>query len=361
MAASWASRSSAIRSSNSLFRFAASAWVSCSDALTASLWHCSSCSWFSSEDFVAMSASRSPWASESVELSCSRYWRCASRRPSASVTRSWRLRISPSSSATRTPTACTLVSASSLAFTAACSISPIFCLVSSSSFSSRSHAATRCSSSVSFSSSLLCATLSAEERDWPSASSACCIFSASSRCAMLARSASCRASSRSFLSRSASCCSPALRSSASARRSRRPCAWVRRDSCMRVCCAADSLWSSVSAVNLASRRRRCSLTSDSACVAASISARALRRTTTNSVSSACACSASFAARLVVVAARSRSSASRASSCSEVSSRTFSDSSADTCSSIFSVRAKLWLASSSKSRCPPRRPSSVAAC
>mmetsp|Transcript_28584 Transcript_28584/g.85053 ORF Transcript_28584/g.85053 Transcript_28584/m.85053 type:complete len:496 (+) Transcript_28584:1135-2622(+) len=358
--ASWLSRSRASFTSSSRQRFADSFWMSWREALTAASRCCSSWSSFSSEDLASMSDSLSPCAFSSVLLSCSRYWRWESRRPSASVTWFCRFWSSLSSSATRKPTPCTLESASLFAFSAACSISAMLCFVSWSSFSNLSFAEVVCSRRVSFSSRLLRLIFSACARDSCSASSACCIFSTSWRWAMLLRSASCFASPRSFLRRSRSCCRLEDLSSASARRSRRPAPWLRIDSCIRACCAWLSLWSSSRASSRVSRRRRASEASLAASTAASTSACAFRCMTTISVSSSLLLSSALEASALAPLALSRASASMASSCSERSSRILADISSETCSSCLSLLYRAWFASISSARCPSRRPSSPAA-
>mmetsp|Transcript_74390 Transcript_74390/g.229863 ORF Transcript_74390/g.229863 Transcript_74390/m.229863 type:complete len:436 (-) Transcript_74390:1305-2612(-) len=199
------SRSRRILSSSSLQRREDSSWACVSDTVTASLWLNSCLSWASNEPFVCMRVSLSSCAWFSVSFTCSKYWRWASKRPSTSVSRSWRLLSSPSSCALRTPMAWTFASPSSLAFETAASSSSMRLRASARSCSRRSMVALRCSRSVSFSSSWLCRMRSAALRDWPSASRVCCTRSSSCLWAMTVRSASSLASSRSLRSLSPSC------------------------------------------------------------------------------------------------------------------------------------------------------------
>mmetsp|Transcript_125436 Transcript_125436/g.401719 ORF Transcript_125436/g.401719 Transcript_125436/m.401719 type:complete len:269 (+) Transcript_125436:1481-2287(+) len=143
MACRCASCSRDISCSNSWHLLDASSWVCCSDFCSASFCVSSKLSRASSEPFVWSNDSRSFWVSDKVALSCSMYSRWASKRLSSSVTRSWRIFISPSSCAERMLVECLSDSRASRACFAASSNSESCLRAASRSAVMRSNAESR--------------------------------------------------------------------------------------------------------------------------------------------------------------------------------------------------------------------------
>mmetsp|Transcript_28605 Transcript_28605/g.81800 ORF Transcript_28605/g.81800 Transcript_28605/m.81800 type:complete len:687 (-) Transcript_28605:1-2061(-) len=356
----WASRSSSILCSSSLMRRSESSCALWRDSLTACLWVLSSCSCASSDPFSSRIFPLSSRSWPSVLWTCSRYCLCASSRPSTSSRRSWRRRTSPSSWALRTPARWALDSPSSLDLATASSSSAAFFFASSRSFSRLRMVESRCSSSVSFSSSWLCSTLSPLRADASFASRVCSNRSCSCLSAIPARSSSFFASSRSLLSRSPSCWWPWHFSSISRSRCWRSATRVRCSSWALPCCACASPWSSSIACSRASNRRAFSATSASSLCAVSTSVAASRRAMTSADSSCWAKRALSASASRCAFARAASSSSRAAEPWASSWLAFSASSAARRASASSLLRRAWVVSLNSSRWLSSFPSRAAA-